>query len=101
MFKIDKKNIQMNEGDYGIKLPITITNVLETDDLKFVIKKLDNTEVLTKKLIYNTETKKFEFELTKDDSNKLAKNNYLYSILQLRNETLKNTIVSNLSYNVV
>ena len=101
MIKIIDKNIEMNEGDFGIKVPITITNILETDDIKFIIKNLDNTEVLTKKLMYNAETKKFEFELTKEDSNKLVKNNYLYSIVQLRNETLKNTIVSNLSYNVI
>ena len=76
-------------------------NIIIVKDIKFIIKELDNTEVLAKKLMYNAETKKFEFELTKEDSNKLVKNNYLYSIVQLRNETLKNTIVSNISYNVV
>ena len=101
MFKIDKKNIRMNEGDYGLKLPMTITNVLETDDLMFNIKNCDGSDVLSKELTYNSETKKYELEFTEEESNKLEKKRYRYSILQLRDGELQNTIVTDLTFEVI
>lgn len=101
MFKIDKKNIRMNEGDFGLKLPMTITNVLETDDLMFNIKTCDGSDVLSKKLTYNSTTKKYELELTEEESNKLEKKRYRYSILQLRDGALQNTIVTDLTFEVI
>lgn len=101
MFKIDKKNIRMNEGDYGLKLPMTITNVLETDDLMFNIKTCDGSDVFSKKLTYNSTTKKYELEFTEEESNKLEKKRYRYSILQLRDGALQNTIVTDLTFEVI
>ena len=101
MWKIDKKNIRMNEGDFGLKLPMTITNVLETDDLMFNIKGCDGSDVLSKELTYNSETKKYELEFTEEESNKLEKKRYRYSILQLRDGELQNTIVTDLTFEVI
>ena len=103
MWKIDKKDksISMNEGDYGLKLPITITNILETDDIEFKVKGCDGKEVLSKDLTYNAETKKHELEFTEEESKLLPKKRYRYSILQLRDGSLQNTIVTDLTFEVI
>ena len=37
MFKIEDKKITMNKGDFGIELPMTISNILDSDVIKFEI----------------------------------------------------------------
>lgn len=91
MIKTQGKNIIMNQGDFGIKLPIIITNTLDTDKIEFVIVDwVEKKEVLKKQLPYENE--KWIFELSKEDSEKLAIKKYYYSIKQYRNDILQNTI---------
>lgn len=90
MWKIKGKNLTMNLGDFGLPLPINITNVLETDVIKFEIYKNDGTNLLEKNLNYSNE--KWVLELNKEETQILKKEEYLYAIKQYRDETLQNTI---------
>lgn len=97
MFKIQGKNIIMNKGDFGIKLPITITNVLETDILKINIYDISGS-IIEKNLLL--EENKYIFELTKEETNLLDQKDYMYEILQYRGEILQNTINKNSLFKV-
>ena len=90
MWKIKGKEITMNLGDFGIALPIKITNVLETDKIMFEIYEIGEGTVINKELIFEDE--KWFFELEKEDTEKLKQTDYLYSIKQYREGVLQNTI---------
>ena len=98
MTKTDGKDITINYGDFGIKTPITITNVLETDVIKFEIYDVSNNIIVEKDLPY--EDGKWIFELTKEESQKLNIKNYMYSIKQYRDDVLQNTINKNSLFKV-
>ena len=88
--KTEGKNIEMYYGDFGVQLPITITNVLETDTIKFEIYDISNNTIIEKDLPFKDG--KWIFELTEDESKKLEIRDYLYSIKQYRDGVLRNTI---------
>lgn len=90
MWKIKGKDLEMNCGDFGIALPINITNVLETDIIQFKIYDLNRNEILNKKLPF--EEGKWNLELTKEESDLLEEKDYMYSIMQFRENVLQNTI---------
>lgn len=98
MTKTQGKNIIINYGDFGIKTPISITNVLETDIIKFEIFDTDNNVIIEKDLPY--ENQRWIFELNEDESKKLEVKNYLYSIKQYRDGILQNTINKNALFKV-
>ena len=98
MIKIEDKNIIIDYGDFGIKTPISITNVLETDTIKFEIFDINNNVIIEKALPYENE--RWIFELTEDESKKLEVRDYLYSIKQYRDEILQNTINKNALFKV-
>lgn len=83
-------NIKMNEGDFGVELPITIGNTLDSDTIKFIIYDASNNEIVNKTLPYRNEA--FIFELTKEESGRLVKKNYLYKMVQYRNNIMQNTL---------
>jgi hypothetical protein len=93
MTRTEGKNIIIDYGDFGIKTPISITNVLETDTIKFEIYDISNNSIIEKDLPF--EDGKWIFELTEDDSKKLEVRDYLYSIKQYRDGILQNTINKN------
>ena len=99
MWKIKGKDLQMNCGDFGIALPISITNVLETDTLKFQIYDTTENNVVNKNLIM--ENGKWIFELTKEESDLLKEKTYMYKIVQYRDSILQNTINENSLFEVV
>lgn len=93
MFKISGKNIEMNKGDFGNILPIKITNVLSSDTIKFTIMEINSNKIIVEKeLPYNDNTERYEFSLTKEETDKLQVKNYIYSIKQIRDGKLYNTI---------
>ena len=98
MTKTQGKNIIINYGDFGIKTPISITNVLKTDIIKFEIFDTDNNVIIEKDLPYENE--RWIFELNEDESKKLEVKNYLYSIKQYRDGILQNTINKNALFKV-
>ena len=98
MTKIEGKNIIIDYGDFGIKTPISITNVLETDTIKFEIYDISNNSIIEKELPF--ENGKWIFELTEEETKELEIKDYLYSIKQYRNGILQNTINKNALFKV-
>ena len=99
MFKIQGKDIQMNQGDFGIELPMTISNILDGDIIEFEIYESNKKNIIKKPLNYRDE--KFIFELTKEETEKLREKVYLYRVIQYRDEVLQNTINEDSLFEVV
>lgn len=99
MFKIEGKKITMNKGDFGIELPMTISNILESDVIKFEIYGPNGNMILEKTLPYREG--KFVFEITEEESNKLEEKTYMYKIVQYRENIMQNTINEDSLFKVV
>lgn len=101
------RKIRMNKGDYGIDLPFTITqfNFQPNDKVLFILKSNNSTSTLLEKTYTNLkdDTNKFSFALsfTEDESKKLDKGVYSYSLVFLReDDKIRSTIVSNEEFKV-
>lgn len=95
MFKVENNNkIKMNEGDFGLTLPIGFTEFLDGDSITVIIKdrKDENIKLLNKNFI--VQNNKIDFILTEEETSKLKKGTYLYGIKQYRVGQLKNTIAT-------
>lgn len=99
MFKIQGKDIQMNQGDFGIELPMTISNVLSGDKIEFEIYESNKNNIIKKTLTYRNE--RFIFVLTEEETEKLREKVYLYRVIQYRDEVLQNTINEDSLFEVV
>jgi hypothetical protein len=83
-------NISMYYGDFGVDLPITITNTESTDKIKFNIYNSMDKLIKSKTLPYENETWLLSF--TQEESKEIEKGTYLYEIVQYRDGILQNTI---------
>ena len=95
----------MNQGDYGVTLPFTVTGTefQENDTFLFQILKTGGTVLEKSFNNLSEDLTKFAFSLsfTKDESNKLNKGAYTYNLIHIRNEdALRNTVISNEDFNV-
>ena len=99
MFKIQGKDIQMNQGDFGIELPMIISNVLSSDKIEFEIYEANENNIIKKPLTYRNE--RFIFVLTEEETNKLNEKTYLYKVVQYREDVLQNTINEDSLFEVV
>ncbi|MBQ2870324.1 hypothetical protein IJE86_01340 [bacterium] len=88
-------NIIMTEGDFGLNLPITIKgeSFEPTDTIKVRISQNDE-EILTKTFT-NIENNTFKFALTKEESELLTPNYYVYSLDWYRGDTFLCNIIRN------
>lgn len=94
MWKKDKKRIMMNEGDYGISLPITISGAEIALDEKICFYIIDpNYMVVLIKEYTNIENNTFDLCLTKNESKKLNQGCYRYKIDWCKDDVFKGTIV--------
>lgn len=96
--KTEGKNIKMFYGDFGISLPINITNVLETDVIKFRIYNILNELKIEKELPYENE--RWILQFAEEESKELIKGQYWYEVVQYRNGVLQNTINKGASFEV-
>jgi len=96
MFSINGLNIAMFEGDYGERLPINVEKgeILDGDILKVIIKTVRHQEIINKE-IELSEDDSFIFFLTKEESAKLSKGTYLWSLKQYREGYLLDTLTAN------
>ena len=92
-------NIVMNEGDFGVELPMKIGNILDTDTIKFIIYDASDNEIANKTLPYRDGA--FIFELTQEESSRLVKNNYLYKIVQYRGDIMQNTLIEGSIFKII
>lgn len=102
MIRTEGKKIIMDKGDYGLPVPFRFINnrgqVLETDEIKLEIKSYG--DVVIEKNYTNLDTESngylyFVFELTKEDSEKLIEDDYVYSVQVYRDGELLNTLINN------
>lgn len=91
--KSNSKKITMNEGDFGIILPISFSDMNDGATIKFIIKKQDEAETEVLNLNFTVSSNKIEFQLTKAETEKLVKGDYLYDIKQYEEGTLQNTLL--------
>lgn len=93
MFKVDEntKRITINEGDFGIILPITFNgDVLDTDTINFIIRDREEKEIINKP--FNPSGKILNLQFTKEESKKLPKGQYFYGMKQFRDTILVNSV---------
>lgn len=72
----------MSEGDYGIKLPVTVsgTTLTASDSLRFTFKDSRNGKVLLVKEFANIEDNTVDLEFTQEESALFSFGNYVYSL---------------------
>ena len=93
MFKVDEntKIITMNEGDFGIILPITFNgDVLDTDIINFIIRDEDKKEIINKS--FNPSEKILNLQFTQEETKLLPKGRYFYGMKQFRDNILVNSV---------
>lgn len=92
--------IIMDAYDYGIQLPFDVTGAIftPTDKMRFELKKSKDAGVLLTKEFRNEldSTSKFRFflEFDETESSKIAPGNYIYYVKYLKNDVVRDTIVS-------
>ena len=82
MWNVSGHDLKMTEGDYGLKLPVTIsgTTLTASDEVLFIIKtKLNGTEIL-RKTYDNITQNTVNLEITEADTQLLPVGNYVYSL---------------------
>ena len=74
------QNFTMCEGDYGIKLPITIKDITfaQDDSVLLTIKDKEDGEVILSKEFTNITDNKVYLEFTEEESAKLPVGSYVY-----------------------
>ena len=105
--KSEGRKILMNKGDYGIDLPFTMTGFEFEPNDKFLFRITKNNgsnQILEKEYSNLTgDMSQFAFALsfTKEESLKLDKGSYAYSLIFLRDDAnIRSTIVSNEEFRV-
>ena len=99
MFIIDKKKIEMIEGDFGIDLPITIElegseSISQADIFRLSIFKGINKEPLIQKSYSLNENNTFNFNLTEEESSLLKVGYYRYDLDWYSREQFMNNVVA-------
>lgn len=80
MWTVFGTDMQMAEGDFGIKLPIQIngTTITDLDTIRFSLQRKQN--VVLSKDFGNIQDNIVDLELTKAESDLLSIGNYTYSL---------------------
>ena len=82
MWIVNGHDLKMTEGDYGLKLPVTIsgTTLTASDEVQLIIKdKLNGNEILRKNYDNITQNT-VELEITEAETALLPVGNYVYSL---------------------
>lgn len=82
MWNVNGQDLRMCEGDWGIKLPVTIsgTTLTAQDELRITIKSIVNGSVVVEKTFSNIEQNTVSFELTEAETALLTVGTYYYSL---------------------
>lgn len=98
MFIVDdiSKKIEMNEGDFGIILSFSFTDI-EGTNVKFKIYEKDDPNklgIVEKNFdLSDTVDNKVELELTEEETSKLEKKEYYWGLYQYIDGELKNSLL--------
>lgn len=82
MWVVNRYDLQMAEGDYGIQLPVTIngTTLTEHDSLKFVFKTRKNGNTILEKDFSSISENTVNLEFTEEESALFPVGLYVYSL---------------------
>lgn len=101
MWKADGNNIQMTVGDYGIKLPISISSITvgQYDEMRF---KIANQNAAVLELTFsNISDNTIDLELTAEQSAKLRVGSYIYSLDWYQNGSFMCNLIERALFKVV
>lgn len=86
--------IELNEGDYGIILPITVEERIENSKFTFIVYDKDEHKLFEVECENSlTDINTIEIKLSKENSEKLKEGKYLWSLIEQIEGELKNSIV--------
>lgn len=82
MWAVNGQDLKMVEGDFGIKLPVTVEGAAfsENDEIKITLKSAMNGDTILTKSFKNISENTVDLELTENDSETLAVGTYCYSL---------------------
>ena len=82
MWNVNGNNLQMCEGDFGLKLPITITGptFAQNDEIKLVVKTSVNGNTILSKTFTSISQNTINFEITEAESALLPVGKYVYCL---------------------
>lgn len=98
MFRVKDDNIEMNKGDFGTVLTITLDEIQEGSNFKLKVYK--EKEILLEKDIKDINGNEVNISLTKEESEKITKGFYKWSLLQYIEDELNNTIIVDKDFEV-
>ena len=101
MWKADGNNIQMTVGDYGIKLPISVSSITvgQYDEMRF---KIANQNAAVLELTFsNISDNTIDLELTAEQSAKLRVGSYIYSLDWYQNGSFMCNLIERALFKVV
>ena len=101
MWKADGNNIQMTVGDYGIKLPISVSSITvgQYDEMRF---KIANQNAAILELTFsNISDNTIDLELTAEQSAKLRVGSYIYSLDWYQNGSFMCNLIERALFKVV
>lgn len=101
MWKADGNNIQMTVGDYGIKLPISVSSITvgQYDEMRF---KIANQNAAVLELTFsNISDNTIDLELTAEQSAKLRVGSYIYSLDWYQNGSFMCNLIDRALFKVV
>ncbi len=113
MWVVNGKEICMTEGDYGIRLPITINGITfsANDALRFTIKRgghgqccdagISGIQTIVTKSFSNIQNNTLNFELTKEETDRLPHGAYIYSLDWYQQNQFMCNLVPSSSFKVV
>lgn len=103
MWDVSELRITMTVGDYGIELPLTVTDVefSANDKLELTIKKAMHGDALVAKTFENIEGNTVKLELSAEESAALPVGSYVYKLDWYQNGVFMCNIIKKADYKVV
>ncbi len=103
MWRVSVLNLTMTEGDYGIRLPVTIngTTFAANDSVKLTIKDKPNGTVIVEKTFTNIQDNTVNLEITEAESALLPVGVYAYLLDWYQDGAFMCNIVERAAFKVV
>ena len=103
MWNVNGQDLKMVEGDWGIKLPVTVsgTTLTASDELKLTIKTAVNGDIIVSKDFSNISQNTVDLELTEAESALLPVGTYVYLLDWFQDGAFMCNIIPFASFKVV
>lgn len=103
MWNVNGQDLKMCRGDWGIRLPITVSGVTlsNNDELLFVLKKQDSGSAIITKTFSHIVNNTINLEFTENESNLLPVGGYVYSLDWYQNGAFLCNIIPSSLFKVV